>query len=76
VAATHGDWDSDAHSWRPWLSTALIVLIIWTISSIASGAFLYFWPIWVIGPWGAFLLVQRIMGGPDDDDDGPRRLER
>ena len=29
---------------------------------------LYFWPVWVIGPWGAVLLAQAITGGSQDDD--------
>jgi len=26
-------------------------------------SFIYFWPIWVIGPWGAVLLAQTLTGG-------------
>src|SRR3954447_23581142 len=51
-------------AWASWLSTALIVTTIWLITSLSSGAFLYFWPIWVIGPWGAVLLSQTLGGGP------------
>jgi hypothetical protein len=54
-------------SWRSWLTTALIVLGVWTVTSIATGAFLYFWPIWVIGPWGAVLVAQTLTGGRDGD---------
>ena len=61
--------------WRTWLSTAAIVTTIWLITSIASGSLLYFWPIWVIGPWGAWLLVQRLTGGDRRDDGGPRALD-
>ena len=39
-----------------WLLTGLICLVIWTATSIGSGSLLYFWPMWVIGPWGAVLL--------------------
>jgi hypothetical protein len=60
-----GPWGGSQSSWRPWLSTAMIVVTIWAITSIASGAFLYFWPIWVIGPRGAVLLAQAITGGRD-----------
>ena len=31
---------------------------IWAVTSLASWEFHYFWPIWVIGPWGAVLLAQ------------------
>jgi hypothetical protein len=49
--------------WGSWLSTALIVTTIWLITCLSAGAFLYFWPIWVIGPWGAVLLAQTLSGG-------------
>ncbi|MCZ2858781.1 DUF1707 SHOCT-like domain-containing protein [Blastococcus sp. VKM Ac-2987] len=41
--------------WGSWASTALIVLAVWAVSSIGAGEFLYFWPFWVIVPWGAML---------------------
>jgi hypothetical protein len=53
----------DRSAWRSWLSTALIVVTIWAVSSIASAGLLYFWPIWVIGPWGAVLLSHTLSGG-------------
>src|SRR4051794_2447511 len=39
--------------WASWLTTALIVTGIWLATSIGNGHPDYFWPIWVIGPWGA-----------------------
>ncbi len=39
--------------WAPWAVTAITCLVIWLVTSIAEGAALYFWPAWVIGPWGA-----------------------
>jgi hypothetical protein len=39
---------------------------------IGSGEFHYFWPIWVIGPWGAVLLAQTLGRGRGDDDDRRR----
>jgi uncharacterized integral membrane protein len=53
-----------AGSWAAWRRTAIIVLCIWAITSVASTQFFYFWPIWVIGPWGAVLLAQTLAGGP------------
>ncbi|MDP5185031.1 DUF1707 domain-containing protein [Blastococcus sp. BMG 814] len=47
-------------AWGSWSSTAVIVLLIWGITSLASGQFLYFWPFWVIVPWGAVLLMGRL----------------
>jgi hypothetical protein len=55
-------------SWRAWLTTSLIVVTIWAATSLANWELLYFWPIWVIGPWGAVLLAQRLTGR----DDAPR----
>jgi hypothetical protein len=53
-------------AWQAWLRTSLIVLTIWLVSSLASWQLSYFWPIWVIGPWGAVLLAQTIGGGGRD----------
>jgi len=55
-------WAGD-NAWRSWASTALIVISIWAITSLASWELNYFWPIWVIGPWGAVLLAQSVTGG-------------
>ena len=65
-----GGWNG--HSWRAWLSTSLIVLTIWAATSLANWELLYFWPVWVIGPWGAVLLAQKLT--ERDDGTGPRRL--
>jgi Domain of unknown function (DUF1707) len=52
-----------ADAWRAWLTTAIIVTTIWLLTSLSSGEADYFWPIWVIGPWGAVLLASTITGG-------------
>ena len=74
----HGEWTrAGAGEWRSWASTAAIVIAIWATTSLASWEFLYFWPIWVIGPWGAILLVQSLTGGDEDeieDGTGPQAL--
>jgi hypothetical protein len=67
----HGWHDADAWAWRSWASTAAIVLTIWAVTSLASWEFRYFWPIWVIGPWGAVLLVQLFTNGRDDGPGTP-----
>jgi hypothetical protein len=46
--------------WGSWVGVAVLTVGIWAVASIASGEFLYFWPIWVIGPWGAVLLFRTI----------------
>ena len=55
-------------AWRNWVVVAVIVLGVWTATSIGSGDLEYFWPIWVIGPWGAVLLAQTLTRGRGDDD--------
>ncbi len=49
--------------WRSWVTTALIVTAIWFVTSIGSGHHVYFWPFWVVGPWG-FVLLSRTFGRP------------
>ena len=70
VASWHG---VDPHSWRSWMSTSLIVIAIWATISLASWELRYFWPVWVIGPWGAVLLAQTLMGRLGDSDSEKRR---
>jgi Domain of unknown function (DUF1707) len=42
--------------WGTWLFVGLICMAIWLMTSVASGQVLYFWPVWVIGPWGLAML--------------------
>lgn len=59
-----------------WLATAFVVLVIWLATSVATGHLTYFWPFWVLGPWGAMLLFRAVDGlvrGPDEDGTDPRR---
>ncbi|MGY1807564.1 DUF1707 domain-containing protein [Blastococcus sp. SYSU D00669] len=67
-------WGSSTRAaWSSWTGTAVIVLAIWLITSLASGSLLYFWPMWVIGPWGAVLLAQTLGRGAWER---PREQER
>ena len=50
-------------AWAAWRRTAVIVVSIWAISSVVAMQFIYFWPIWVVGPWGAMLLAHTVGGG-------------
>jgi hypothetical protein len=72
--AASAGWHGADNSWRGWLGTSLIVLTIYLAVSLGNGTFEYFWPIWVIGPWGAVLLAQRLTRGRHDD--GRPGLER
>ena len=49
--------------WGAWLSTAVVLTTIWVLTSLASGVH-FFWPIWVIGIWGAVLLSRSLGGRP------------
>jgi len=48
--------------WLTWASTSVLTLTIWVVTLAVAGGPLYFWPIWVIGPWGAVLLAQTLRG--------------
>lgn len=48
--------------WASWLPVVGVTSAIWLISSIAGGELLYFWPIWVAGPWGAVLVFVTLAG--------------
>jgi len=81
-AAVEGTDDEDDGSlrvaWGIWATAVLINLVIWGIASASSGEWIYFWPAWVAGPWGAVLLVRTLFGERDRDDrgdDGPRQVE-
>ena len=39
--------------WRLWLVAVVINLVIWFAVSLSTGGLVYFWPIWVAGPWAA-----------------------
>jgi hypothetical protein len=53
--------------WGGWLTTGLVLMVIW----IATGAHGWPpWPIWVIGPWGAILLARTIMAFASGDPEG------
>lgn len=44
--------------WVTYCSISLLCLAIWLGTSLASASVLYFWPVWVMGPWGAALLAK------------------
>lgn len=54
-------------AWRNWAVVAVIVLTVWTATALGSADLPHFWPIWVIGPWGAVLLAQTLGRGRRDD---------
>lgn len=40
-------------SWRAWLVVVAINLVIWFLVSASNAELVYFWPMWVAGPWAA-----------------------
>lgn len=50
-------------AWAPWLVTGVICLTVWVLTSIGSGEAEYFWPMWVIGPWGLVMAAVRLADG-------------
>ncbi|MET7393656.1 DUF1707 domain-containing protein [Dactylosporangium sp. NPDC005572] len=43
--------------WSAWLVAVSVNIVIWILVSISNGEPVYFWPMWVAGPWGAVLLA-------------------
>lgn len=61
--------------WTPWLRVAGILVPIWLLVSIGSRDVANFWPAWVLGPWGALLVMQSVglLGDGHPRHPGPRR---
>jgi hypothetical protein len=51
-----------AMMWREYALVVGICTTIWFAGVLGSGHLYYFWPIWVAGPWGFFLLFQSAGG--------------
>ncbi|MGI5245618.1 DUF1707 SHOCT-like domain-containing protein [Dactylosporangium sp. CA-139066] len=57
--------------WSAWIVAVSVNVVIWALVSISSGEAVYFWPMWVAGPWGAVLLastfsVKALGNSPED----------
>lgn len=50
-------------AWAAWTVAVLVNLVIWGLVSVSAGEAIYFWPMWVAGPWGAVLLAVTLTGG-------------
>jgi hypothetical protein len=48
--------------WAAWATAVFVNVAIWGAVSLSAGDGVYFWPIWVAGPWGALLLAQTLFG--------------
>ncbi len=47
---------------RIWLGVSVLNVLIWAVVSLAVGAAVYPWFVWVAGPWGVLLLIRRLAG--------------
>jgi hypothetical protein len=48
--------------WSAWLIAVFINVVIWVLVCLSTGKFVYFWPMWVAGPWGAVLVAMSVSG--------------
>jgi hypothetical protein len=49
-------------TWDDWAATVAICVVVWLGVALAGGGWQAVWPIWVAGPWGAFLAYQTVRG--------------
>lgn len=59
-----------------WLGVSVLVLVIWGAISLGVGELTYFWPMWVIGPWGAVLVFRMLTGFESGRGCGAPRVRR
>ncbi|GAB2626012.1 hypothetical protein Aab01nite_83820 [Paractinoplanes abujensis] len=55
-----GAWLADV--WGPWARTAAFLTLIWGVAFLASNDGVFYWPVWVLGPWGIVLLLRTAAG--------------
>lgn len=53
-------------AWAAWAAASAVTFVVWGITALTAGAFVYPWFLWVAGPWGALLLIQTLFGGRRD----------
>jgi hypothetical protein len=47
-------------AWGAWAMVVGINVVVWLLVSIFSRELIYFWPVWVAGPWGVVLVVATV----------------
>ena len=50
--------------WATWLTAVLVNVVVWVLVSVTTGHFIYPWPLWVAGPYGAVLFAISTMVAP------------
>ncbi|MFM7597106.1 MAG: DUF1707 domain-containing protein [Actinomycetota bacterium] len=55
--------------WASWLGVSVIVNVVWVASWLAGGESPgYYWPIWVMGPWGGAMVLATVTQKARGDD--------
>jgi hypothetical protein len=50
-----------SQAWAAWAMASTVNWVIWLVIGVANGLdFPYPWPLWVMGPWGAIMLLTTI----------------
>ena len=57
-------------AWASWLGVGVLVNIIWFGTWMGNGPAPYYWPIWVMGPWGAGMLIWTLSSRAGRSEDG------
>jgi len=75
-APQHGRWQDAAGAVGGWLSVSLVLTVIWALTGGGN-----FWPGWVVGIWGVFVLMHVLhtvfdQGGRSLDARSQRRAVR
>ncbi|MEU6129612.1 DUF1707 domain-containing protein [Saccharopolyspora sp. NPDC047091] len=55
--------------WRDWGRTAVLLVGIWLVISLAGGGPIFFFPIFPLGIWAIALVSQALFGKDDEDSD-------
>ncbi|WP_203925357.1 DUF1707 SHOCT-like domain-containing protein [Virgisporangium ochraceum] len=53
--------------WMAWAIAVSVNVVVWVLVCLSTAEFIYPWPVWVAGPWGAMLLVTTLMRRPRRD---------
>ena len=57
AAADDEERDKLRKGWAAWAGVSVMVNVIWLGTWISEGDPVAYWPIWVMGPWGAAMLI-------------------
>ena len=61
VAVPEEDEHNLRRGWASWVGVSVMVNVIWAASWISDTSQVpYYWPIWVMGPWGAAMVIGTI----------------